>query len=82
MFCTLTNMDLEQIYPIMHLLKYISGAIDKPSKEITLRLFGAYLKHLTLLTIKLFYNLFYFCGIRGTHNYSFNSYLSDRYEYT
>ena len=66
----------------MHLIKYISEANDKPSKEITLGLFLDLSKvfhsinHKTLLAKLNFY------GIRGTHNYSFNSYLSDRYEYT
>jgi len=66
----------------MHLLKYISGAIDKPSKEITLRLFWVLSKAFDTINHKLFYNFFLFYGIRATLNDWFNSYLSDRYQYT
>jgi len=70
------------IYTIMHLLKYISDANDKPSNEITLGLFLDLSKvfhsinHKTLLAKLNFY------GIRGTPNDWFNSYLSYRYQYT
>jgi len=66
----------------MHLIKYISEANDKPSKEITLGLFLDLSKifdtvnHTTLLAKLNSYR------IRGTPNDWFNSYLSDRYQYT
>jgi hypothetical protein len=70
------------IHPIMHLLKYISDANDKPSKETTLGLFLDLSKAFDTINHKTLLSKLNFYGIRGTPNYWFNSYLSDRYQYT
>ena len=70
------------ICPIMHLLKYISDTNDKPTKEITIGLFFNLPKAFDTINHKIILSKLKKYGIRGTFNNWFNSYLSDRYQYT
>ena len=64
------------IHPILHLLKYIANANDKPTKDVTIGIFidlsEAFdtINHNTLLKKLQFY------GIRGLGNKWFSNYLS------
>ena len=70
------------IHPIMHLLKHISDANDKPSKETTLAIFLDLSKAFDTINHKTLLSKLNFYGIRGIPNKWFESYLTNRSQYT